>query len=853
MARYVPIPPVSIDPRNEAELLNAALRKVFQASNGTINDFASGSPVAALLEGQVFAQGELLYYLNRLPNAVIQEWIGPFLGSMRRTGSAATVTLLFTIEPRDTPFVVEDGFSVSTSPELAEGLSATFITDRTLVIAPGKTEGTVSATCAILGSGGNVPAYSVDRYLNNLAGLVSVTNPEAASGGTDVESLEEVRQRFYSLIRRPNPVSKEDWENFFIDLFGLGTVVSTIPRRSAQYEPLSPSDEYGHVSFFLLKPNLSQPTSEDIKNILNLLRVSCPLEFEPHVYPIELNDIDIFADFRYDLNLGYARDLESLSVTLRTYLSNVFNPDTYFPVGYDPSVADVIGAFVSQIGSYTEPDVLTLRGYFTPRGVSKNVLNPSKLSDFIASETLTTNDLVQQGGTYFPVLAPFSPSSGSQEAEEVKGNVALTKVKTFDVTNSPFEKGEIILYNAAYYEVLEDFVLSPNRSFVQYQNLKNIASTAKTVTTWVNGTSLTTANIVLATAADFSTTVDLVSQPLAWVALKSFTVPAVSNTLANAQANSYVDATAATVSTTVDETTYTVGEYIQVEVTDALRGLVTKTYLVEKDFTYRVTQDFSEAVSEVSIFSEDDFSALEFRYRPRFTVGEYLYDRETGFYYQALKSFTPNTKDVDTLVSNKNITRVFFTPTVYRSLFRLITGDIVSLISGRFTKQYEVQESFTPVFDASTYINGVNPLLVERSDLPQTTVEFNDRTYNTESVIYTEDTGGQKFFRVMRPFTAGIENTDWNGTTVGNTARLEELHRNLLQVVDESSCDELLYSRTNDSTSLINLGATNFRFTPKSGLSYVTQIVTEEDGDISYSDSVRTLSPVDYGNGTFAL
>ena len=124
-------------------------------------------------------------------------------------------------------------------------------------------------------------------------------------------------------------MSKEDWENFFIDLYGVGTVVSTIPRRSAQYEPISPSDEYGNVSFFVLKPNLSQPTSEDIKNILNLMRVSCPLEFEPHVYPVELNDIEIFADFQYDINLGYARDLESLSSTLRSYLTNVFNPDLY--------------------------------------------------------------------------------------------------------------------------------------------------------------------------------------------------------------------------------------------------------------------------------------------------------------------------------------------------------------------------------------------------------------------------------------------------------------------------------------------------------------------------------------------
>lgn len=853
MSRYVPIPPVSIDPRNEAELLNAALLKVFKASNGTLNDFASGSPLAALLEGQVYAQGELLYYLNRLPNAVIQEWIGPFLGAMRRSGSASTVSLLFTIEPRNTPFVVNEGFSVSTSPGLAGNLSATFVTDTVLVIPPGKTEGTVSATCAVLGADGNVPAFSINRYLNNLAGLVSVTNPQAASGGTNVETLEGVRQRFYSLIRRPNPVSKEDWENFFIDLFGIGTVVSTVPRRSAQYEPISPSDEYGHVSFFLLKPNFSQPTTEDIKNIFNLLRVSCPLEFEPHVYPIELNDIEVFANFKYDLNLGYARNLNTLSSTLRGYLSNTFNPDVYFPIGYNPSVSDILGAFVGQIGSYTDPDVLDLKAYYTPRGVSKNLLSPSKLRQFTASETLVTNDLVQQGATYFPVISPFSPSSGSQEAEELKGNVKLSKVKNWAVSNSPFKKGEVVLYNAGYYEVLEDFVYQTTKTFEQYQNLRNVGSVAKNVATWTNGSALTTSDLVLATAADFSTAVDLVSQPLAWLVLKDFTIPNVSNTLANAQANSFVSATAASVVAVVDQTLYTAGKYIQVESTDALRGLVTKTFLVNKDFVYDVTKVFSSVVTEVSVFSESDFNSLEFRYRSRFFIGEYLYDRETDEYFQALKSFTPTTKSTETMISNGEITPISFVPTTYRSLFRLIAGDIVSLISGRVTKQYEVLSSFTPIFDSSVYVDGSTPLMVERSDLPQTTAEFYNRNYNVEDIIYTEDSGGLKFFRTIRPFTAPVNKTDWNGSTVGNTARLEELYRNVLQIVEESSCEELLYSRTSDSTSIINLGSTNFKFIPKSGLSYVTQIVLEQDGNVSYSDSVKTFDPIDYGEGTFAL
>ena len=853
MARYVPIPPVSIDPRNEAELLNAALRRVFQASNGTINDFASGSPVTALLEGQVYAQGELLYYLNRLPNAVIQEWIGPFLGSMRQTGSAATVQLTFTIETRDTPFVVESGFAVATTANLAGGIEATFLTDTTLIIPPGEGEGTVSATCAVLGADGNVAAGSLNRYTTNLAGLLTVTNKEAASGGADVESLEEVRQRFYSLIRRPNPVSKEDWENFFIDLFGLGTVVSTVPRRSAQYEPLSPSDEYGHVSFFLLKPSLQQPSSEDIKNINNLIKVSCPNEFEAHVYPIELNDVDVFARFKYDADLGFTRNVETLASTLRAYLTNVFTPDTYWPLGYAPSVGDIQGALVNQIGSYTSPDVLSLEAFFTPRGAGKNVLSPSRFSSFITSEAMNSNDLVQQGGNYFPVVFPFTPSSGSQSSQSVAGNVILSKIKEFSTAVGSYEKNDVILYSGAYYLVQEAFTVAPNRSFESYQTTGVIEATARAVQVWANGLALTTSDIVLATATDFTTTVDLASQPLAWVPVTDFTVPNNTASLLTSQASGFIGSVGATVVTAVDGSTYNVGDYIQVEQVDALRGVVTVTYYVETEFVYSETEDFSPAVREVDIFQEDDFAELEFRYTPRFAIGEYLLDRQTGTYYQALKNFTPATTDVAELVSDRLITPTDFTPTNSRALFRLIEGDVVTLIGGRVTKQYEVTTTFTPIFEAAVYTDPVHSFLVERNDLPQSTADFYDRSYNVENILFTESTGGLKFFRTMAPFTAPVQKVDYTGSLATNTARNEELYGNLLQIVERATCDENIYSRTGDSASLNSLGATNFRFIPDNGLQYVTQIVIEEDGTTSYSPSVKNISPVEYGNGTFAL
>ena len=53
MSRYAPLPRIELDPRTEAQLVQAAARRVYEASGGTINDFTPGSPVMALQERSI--------------------------------------------------------------------------------------------------------------------------------------------------------------------------------------------------------------------------------------------------------------------------------------------------------------------------------------------------------------------------------------------------------------------------------------------------------------------------------------------------------------------------------------------------------------------------------------------------------------------------------------------------------------------------------------------------------------------------------------------------------------------------------------------------------------------------------
>ena len=118
MARYAPLPSILLDPRNEAEIVQAATQAVYQASNQTLNDFSAGNPLAALLEGQAFAQGEFLFWANQLPQSILIEWIGPFLGAMRRLGTPSVARALISIPPSNTPTTISAGTVFTTNPDL---------------------------------------------------------------------------------------------------------------------------------------------------------------------------------------------------------------------------------------------------------------------------------------------------------------------------------------------------------------------------------------------------------------------------------------------------------------------------------------------------------------------------------------------------------------------------------------------------------------------------------------------------------------------------------------------------------------------------------------------------------------
>jgi hypothetical protein len=690
MPGYSPLPRIELDPRTEAELVKAAARRVYEASNSTINDFSSGSPIMALLEGQAFAQSEFLQFANQFPEAVLVEWIGPFLGAQRRTGSGSTVDLKFVISPRNQQFEVFEGYQVTTDSNLTGGESFKFITTERLTIPTGESEGLVRAISLERGSRNNVPKDTIVRSLTSLAGVESITNPEPATNGMDPESLSEVKERFFSLIRRRNPVSSEDWLDFFTDALGPGTSCVTRSRQSerdfyrytSDYVTANPA-----VSFFLLNPNGSPLTQAQRDALQTLVKWSLPTEFLGYVYSMEVDEIDFEVNIEYDTNRPYAQNLGQLSQTIRNNLFTIMTPNAVFPIEHDLRVADVesalSGSFPLTLGiqdRYTDPVIQDLKSYFTPQNVSQSSFLNTHTSPFVTGPRVKEDDLIVDYGDKlfecYRATQDFQPTTNDKAYNVNVGNLNITLIKT--LTPGPYQAGDVFAGEAGdLYVVLTDFAYS-NRATLGQLIRDGFISSKTVVTDWSGLLSPFDENgnydpdLVMFDQEDTTTVVAYPSNPVdlpkssrpgspIYVVAKEFVVSKGITTVGGAKTSGLVENKTSVVRLLEDGMAYSEGSYIKTPDPSELSSGSINTdtcYLtsadgasrivakVEKTFTFSLNGgDYSAAtenlieskvIKQVSVVPFIDcrgvatFSAQPFRYNARFSAGEYLRYREKG-------------------------------------------------------------------------------------------------------------------------------------------------------------------------------------------------------------------------------
>lgn len=734
MARYAPLPSVDIDPRNEAQLVQQASQRVYEASGQTLNDFSAGNPLAALLEGMAFAQGEFLFQANQLPQSILIEWLGPFLGAMRRLGTPAVARLTLTVPPSDTSTTIPSGTAFTTDSNLTGGEAFTFVTDADVTIPAGESVGYASVASQYVGSIYNAPANSITEVSATEINGISVTNPLPATGGSDVETYPEVQERFFTLIRRRNPVSTEDWQDFFTDFYGVGTQTSVQPNRPNQGTYNYVTDYLranGQVSFFVLGPDGVELNQTQLERGQNVVNYSVPVENQGHLYPVTLSQVQYNLTVEVDANGSFGVDLKDSSLNFRDRLFEILRPGNVFPSITDPTVSDVDAAFYSTFDSSTrfvDPHVEVSSAYNTPPLLEPSAATYTNVYTFEPTgELLTVNDLVQTTlpvPIYYPVLNNFTPYSTTKRDQTIYGNLVLQQIEF--LVPGDYLQGQVCYWDPSVNGDGQLHVINENLTIGSQAEIPNLitkgkVSPAKTYSSWpvVGGSYQETTvggiydpEIIQYDYAsdefipDPTSIIPLNQRPGAfiWVVGQNFTLQAATNDVTGALAAFQLGAPITPQQLEVGQS-YSAATWVYTpqigsgpdpvadpyyNYVDIRLGVVNKYAYVVTAFTYepngRTISEYFDDLVEQGVIREvvvqnGDAGLPIYKYKPRFPAGTYLEYRvgatSSPEYYIAAKYFTPTSTDAQELVSQGLIFPLSTTEPQYSALQLAIQNETV--------------------------------------------------------------------------------------------------------------------------------------------------------------------------------
>ena len=242
-------------------------------------------------------------------------------------------------------------------------------------------------------------------------------------------TFQEVQERFFTLIRRRNPVSETDWQDFFIDLYGIGTLTSVQPNRSSFYG-YNYTQDYtlpnGQVSFFVLGPNGQELTTQQLSLGQNAVNFSVPVENQGHLFPITLSQVQYNLTVEINSNGSFGSNFKDSSLNFRDRLFSVLAPGQTFPADVTPTVSDIDAAFYSTFDAsnrFRDPSIIASLAYNTPNSLSKEAAVYTNVYDFTPSSSiLKQNDLIvvnTPNPTFYPVDADFTPYSTNQYDQTV--------------------------------------------------------------------------------------------------------------------------------------------------------------------------------------------------------------------------------------------------------------------------------------------------------------------------------------------------------------------------------------------------------------------------------------------------
>ena len=328
---YGPILPLQLDSRNTAALVRAIQTRMNLESGGELNDFTPASPLAAISEGQAFAQAELLYYLNNLPEAFSLQWLRQ-LGIQRRIGAKALVDITFYKVPGyNRVVVIPSGTKIFAN----NGLQYEILEE--VRILESQDSDTVICRSSKWGSVYNVGEGEINKIEKAFVGLDSLRNNSSAEGGKDLESLNSMKQRAFEVLSRRNLTTASDFKNEVITLAPDASLVKVLTYEE-RYQLSSALS--GNIVICMGDENGRSLSDTTLSYVIESIKNRVTLGTNISILTPEIIPIDLVLEVYYDpTEINGNTDLRANTVL--TALQEYINP-LNLPLGSDLSYQDVL-------------------------------------------------------------------------------------------------------------------------------------------------------------------------------------------------------------------------------------------------------------------------------------------------------------------------------------------------------------------------------------------------------------------------------------------------------------------------------------------------------------------------------
>lgn len=284
------IPDIQIDPRNEVELLEEATEYAFNRSGGLLGNLNPANPFLFLLEGQVYAGSELLWWVNRLPTKLLAQWLG-YWGLTESEGSRATgeVTVQL-VGVLSSPVTLPIGM-------LFGGNGRIFESTQSVTVPSGQVSIPVPVRDTEEGLSGNLLPYQIDSLISPTPFVKSATNPTPMVGGLDRVGSDEAIQKFVKEFQSQSCISRSDVERQVRSFLGSDDwVVRVIPNLN----PDTNLSSAGTVAVLVGHRRLESVPQETLNGLNTHLQNIAPITVRMWVTEVDSVQLVISVNATYD-------------------------------------------------------------------------------------------------------------------------------------------------------------------------------------------------------------------------------------------------------------------------------------------------------------------------------------------------------------------------------------------------------------------------------------------------------------------------------------------------------------------------------------------------------------------------